>query len=248
LSLTLPEGWQLSLAGRGGTPTSLVISPDGRRLAMVARRADGKDTILIRALDAVMAQPLPGTEGVSSVFWSPDSRFLGFVADDKLKKIDVAGGPPTTLCDARSPGGGGTWSRNGTIVFSTIEARQNRTDFVLKKVADSGGVPGDALPPGDESRIRPSFLPDGQHLMYAALSSVATAQASISIFVGSLDSTSRVEVVQSGSTNVQYAQGNLLFLRDATLMAQPFDTEQLKTTGEMVPVAEQIQRQGIQPP
>ncbi len=245
LSITLPEGWQLSLAGRQGTPTSLVISPDGRRLAMVARRADGRDTILIRALDSITAQPLPGTEGVSSAFWSPDSRFLGFFADNKLKKIDVAGGPPTTLCDALSPGGGGTWSRNGTIVFSTFEPRRN--NFKLKKVADSGGVPSDAMPPGDGSRFRPSFLPDGQHLLYADGRS-GPAEPMISIFVGSLDSTSEIELLKSGSTNVQYTQDHLLFLRDATLMAQPFDPTQLKTTGEMVPVVDQVQRQGVQPP
>jgi serine/threonine protein kinase len=245
LSITLPDGWQLALAGRQGTPTSLVISPDGRRLAMVAHRADGRDTILLRALDSATAQPLPGTEGVSSMFWSPDSRFLGFIADNKLKKIDVVGGPPTTLCDALSPGGGGTWSRNGTIVFSTFEPGRNA--FTLKKVADSGGVPSDAMPPGDGSRFRPSFLPDGQHLLYAGGVS-GPAEPVVSIFVGTLDSTSQVELLKSGSTNVQYTQDHLLFLRDATLMAQPFDPMQRTTTGEMVPVADQIQRQGVQPP
>jgi serine/threonine protein kinase len=130
LSIALAEGWQLSLPALQGTSTTLVISPDGRRLAMVARRADGRNTILIRPLDSITAQPLPGTEGVSSMFWSPDSRSLGFIADNKLKKIDVTGGPPTTLCDAQSPGGGGTWSRNGTIVFSTLDP--NRNGFTLK--------------------------------------------------------------------------------------------------------------------
>ena len=246
LSISLPEGWQLSLAGRQGTPTSLVMSPDGRRVAMVARRADGKDTILIRPLDSLTAQPLPGTEGVSSMFWSPDSRFVGFIADDKLKKIDVSGGPPTTLCEARSPGGGGTWSRNGTIVFSTLEPSRNA--FTLKKVAESGGVPNDAVPPANDSQIRPSFLPDGQHFLFTGLSSAAAAGPTISAYIGSLDSSSRIELLKSGSTNVQYAQGHLLFLRDATLMAQPFDPVQLKTTGDIFPVADQIQRQGVQPP
>ena len=98
-----PEGSSLALtlsAVGGASLAPLAVSPDGRRLAFIARGADGKPLLWIRALDTLTAQLLAGTDGASSPFWSPDSRFLGFFADGKLKKIEVSGGPPVTLCDA----------------------------------------------------------------------------------------------------------------------------------------------------
>jgi Tol biopolymer transport system component len=249
LSVPLPAGWDLSLANRQGVPTSLVISPDGRRVAIVAKRGQGSDTILLRSVDSTVAQPLVGTEGVSSMFWSPDSRFLAFYANGRLMKIDVTGGPPATVADVRGNFGGGTWSRDGTIVFSAL----GTGNYALQKVSAEGGVPTDVWPDSASadvqvSRIRPSFLPDGRHLLYATVVVGQLGGPTIAIEVGSLDSSERVQVVNSGSTNVQYVQGHLLYLRDATLMAQPFDTDRLALVGEAVPVAEQIQRQGVQPP
>jgi serine/threonine protein kinase/Tol biopolymer transport system component len=245
-SVPLPEGWQLALANTQGTPTSLTISPDGRRIATVARRADGQNTILIRSLDSTTAQPLAGTDGVGSMFWSPDSRFLAFFADQKLKKIDVTGGPPTTLCDAARAIGGGTWSRDNVIVFSMLEAG----GYALKQVPASGGIPTDAFPPQTGySRIRPFFLPDGRHVLFAAAKGGSAGLSStVPIYAAALGSAEAVKLFDSGSTNVQYAQGHLLFLREATLMAQPFDAERLRITGEVFPVADQIQRQGVLPP
>jgi serine/threonine protein kinase len=96
--------------------TSLpAVSPDGRRLAFVAT-TDGKDQLWVRDLDSLAARALTGTDGASYPFWSPDSRMIGFFGDGKLKKIEVAGGPALTLCDA-APGRGGTWSNNDVIVF-----------------------------------------------------------------------------------------------------------------------------------
>jgi Tol biopolymer transport system component len=249
LSVLLPGGWQLSIANRQGATTPLVISPDGRTLAMMGRRGDGPDTVLIRRIDSPVAQPLAGTEGVSSMFWSPDSRFLGFVANNvKLMKIDVTGGPPTTVCDVPGNFAGGTWNPEGTIVFSAASP----ASYVLWKVPADGGTPTEVWPESVTtnaavSRIRPSFLPDGRRFLYAT----ATGQlvgGTLPIEAGSLDSTARVRVINSGSTNVQYAQGHLLYLRDSTLMAQPFDLKRLALMGDAVPVAEQIERQGVQVP
>ena len=229
-----PDGWSLTavLAPGGGSRAPLTISPDGHRLAFLARNAEGKDQLWIRPLDALASQALTGTEGASSPFWSPDSLFLGFFADGKLKKIDVSGGPPITVCE--SPDNrGGAWSRDGVIVFAPSN------NGALQKVSAAGGVPTTAtttLAPG-ERHVRPTFLPDGRHFLY----SVGSGRP---VYIASLDSTDRALLLSaSDSTNVLYAQGHLLFLRGTTLMAQTFDARRLALTGEAVPIAEQIQRQ-----
>src|SRR5262245_64395878 len=94
------------------------VSPDGRRLVFEARARDGKSLLVVRSLDAVAAQSLAGTDGAQRPFWSPDGRFIGFFADGKLKKIDVTGGPPVTVCDTAGAIGSAAWSPTGVIVFS----------------------------------------------------------------------------------------------------------------------------------
>ena len=245
LSMTLPESWSLALSSSIGEPTSLVLSPDGRRLAIVARQADGPSTILMRELDSPAARPLAGTEGATSLFWSPDNRFIGFFAEGKVKKVDLSGGVPTVLCAATTPFGGGTWSHEGTIVFST----QEKGNYRLWKVADSGGQPTDALPDGPAGEqtgreIRPWFLADGRTLLYVSYG----AGTKTAVYASRLDSPDRVKVVETDSSNAQYANGYLLFLRGTALMAQPFDEKRLAVTGKAVPVVEHVQRQGSIPP
>ena len=246
LSITLPQGWNLALSSSRGEPTPIVVSPDGRRVAIVARQADGPATILMRELDSASARPLSGTEGATSLFWSPDSRFIGFFADGKIKKMDMSGGVPTVVCDATTPFGGGTWGTDGTIVFSILD----KGNYKLWKVADNGGRPTDAMPDAPASKdinsqeLRPWFLPDGRTLLYVL---AALGQKS-AVYVGRLDSPDRVKVLETESSNVQYANGYLLFQLGATLMAQPFDEKRLAVTGNAVPVAEHVQRQGAIPP
>jgi len=200
----------------------------------------------MREIDSPSARPLAGTEGATSLFWSPDSRFIGFFADGKIKKVDVSGGVPTILCAATTPLGGGTWGREGTIVFSMSD----QGNYRLWKVADSGGQPTNALPDAPASREtngperRPWFLPDGRTLLY-----IRTGRdLKSAVYVGRLDSPDRVKVVDTESSNVQYANGYVLFLRGATLMAQPFDEKRLAVTGSPAPVVEGVQRQGAIPP
>src|SRR5713226_6679005 len=203
-----PETW--TLAGMGtvtsGSTAPLSVSPDGRRIAFVAGGPDGKYLLWVRSLDALTAQLLAGTEGASAPFWSPDSTALGFFAGGKLKKIDVAGGPATTLCDAPD-NRGGTWSRNGVIVFNP----GNRT--MLQKVPASGGVPTAAtvLGQGEIGHYRPSFLPDGRHFLYRASKGSETSGP---IYLGSLDSAERKFLLDADASNVVYTQGHLLFLRE----------------------------------
>jgi serine/threonine protein kinase len=239
-SIMLPPGWNLALSSSQGEPTPLVVSPDARRVAFVARQGDGPATILMRELDATAPRPLAGTEGATSLFWKPDSRFIGFFADGKIKKVDVSGGVPTVVCPATAPFGGGTWGE-GTIVFSMLD----KGTYRLWKVAESGGQAADALPDASTSKetngaeLRPWFLPDGRTLLY-----VTPGGGKSPIYAARLDSPDRAKVTDTASTNVQYANGYLLFLRGATLMAQPFDEKRLTVTGSPTPLVESVQRQG----
>ena len=104
------------------------ISPDGRYLAFNATDSSGKSRVWVRALNALVAQPLAGTEGTTRPFWSPDSRFLGFFAEGKLKKIEVSGGPPQKICDAPS-GADGSWSPEGVILFDGTGHRSHPPRF-----------------------------------------------------------------------------------------------------------------------
>ncbi len=242
-TLDPPDGWNLALgtapAGSGNVAMGpLAVSPDGRRIAFIARNRQGHALIWIRALDAPAAAPLVGTDRASSPFWSPDSRFLGFFADGKLKRIEVAGGPPTVVCDVNG-GAGGTWNRDGIIVFAAIQSP-------LQKVHASGGIPAPALflQEAETAHTRPVFLPDGRHFLFRALESTTAGGQGRKIYLASLDSGTRTELLLSDSTNVSYSQQHLLFLRGTTLMAQAFDPDRLALTGEPVPIADEIQTLG----
>jgi serine/threonine protein kinase len=225
-----PENTTFVLTGPNANNGPPALSPDGRRLAFNARSADGKVQTWIRSLDTLTAQPVQGAEGAAHPFWSPDGRFLAFFADGKLKKIDASGGSPLTLCDA--PGAlGGTWNQEGVIVFALGVGS-------LQKVSAGGGASTPLTLP-DQTRHDlayrwPWFLPDGRHFLYLAI-----AREQSSIRVGSLDSSESRPVLEN-QLNAIYSEGYLLYVRDTTLMAQPFDVKRLITTGEAVPLAEQI--------
>jgi Tol biopolymer transport system component len=233
--LSAPDGWSFPDAAG-----FLAVSPDGQRLTFVASGPEGKTRLWIRRFDALSPQPLAGTDGASAPFWSPDGRSIGFFSDGKLKRIELAGGPPTNVCDAADTRGG-TWGRDGTIVFSPGQA-------ALRKVPASGGVatPATTLGEGERAHWRPSFLPDGRHFLYRAHT---PAQGSLGgpIYIASIDSPQRQLLFQSDSSNVAYAQSHLLFLRGTTLMAQAFDDRKLALKGEPFPLVEPIGTVGTPP-
>jgi eukaryotic-like serine/threonine-protein kinase len=215
----------------------MALSPDGRRIAFVAT-SSGINTLWVRPLAASSAQSLSGTEGASYPFWSPDSRFLGFFAGGKLKKIEAAGGPPQTLADA-SLGRGGTWSREGVILFSP-SSRDS-----LYRVSAAGGEASpvtklvvEAL---EFSHRWPHFLPDGRRFLYLAQSSLGQANVEKNaIYAASLDGGER-KLLFNANSNVVYAPPrHLLFQRDRTLLARPFDPKALRFTDEAFPVAENV--------
>ena len=223
----------------GAVVGPLAISPDGRRIAIVTTGADGKSQLWVRSLDTLVAQSLAGTEGAFQPFWSPDSRFIGFFADGKLKKIEVSGGPPITLSDAPDPRAG-TWNREGVIVFGPTRSS------ALQRVSAAGGVPTTAttLAQGETVHMRPFFLPDGQHFLYRP----STGPGGGPTYVGSLNSAERKFLFDADSSNVVYSEGHLLFLRETTLMAQPFDAQRLVLTGDAFPIAENIRDSGTTNP
>jgi Tol biopolymer transport system component len=213
-----------------------VISPDGRTVAFVAS-FEGKRFIYARPLDSLTAQRLAGTDDASFPFWSPDSRYLAFFADSKLKKVEATGGSPQTICDVRSPGSG-SWNREGVILFGQENAP-------IQRVSASGGNATPVLKL-DEARketghYSPTFLPDGRHFLYE---SWITAAEDSAIFVASLDGTDRKLLLKNDSNAIYAAPGFLLFARETTLMAQPFDAARLQLSGEPFPIAEQVSFNG----
>jgi eukaryotic-like serine/threonine-protein kinase len=182
---------------------TIAISPDGGRLAYTIHVGDQQDMLWVQALNSPVAQPLAGTEGAAFPFWSPDSRYVGFFADSKLKKIDANGGPPETLCDA-GIGRGGAWNSSGTIVFS------RSTTTGLSTVPESGGTPAEltqlSTADSENSHRWPQFLPDGKHFLYFMRSDTPENSG---IFVGSIGSKERRLVLHNAWPGI-YASGYLL--------------------------------------
>jgi serine/threonine protein kinase len=221
--VSLPRG--VTLPGSQNT-TVPAVSPDGRRVAFVATK-DGVNQIWVRPIESLDAQPVAGTEDGSQVFWSPDNRSIGFSAGGKLKTVDVSGGPVQTVCETPSLFRGGTWNRDGVILFGSLAGG-------IFKVSASGGQPASVTTPdahGESAHRFPAFLPDGRRFLYAAFPSSA-------IWIGSIDGGPATRLMTSES-QAQYASpGYLLFTRQAALLAQPFDATRAVLSGEPVAIAQ----------
>ena len=227
--------FQIPLPAIDGAP---FLSPDGRRIAFVGSTNDKQGQIWIRSLDSLEARALAGTRAANNdLFWSPDSRFVGFWSDGKLKKVEATGGPPQTICSTAGFGGA-VWNRDGTIIFSGGQFEG------LVLVSQAGGTPTRLLHQNPNAAGRyPSLLPDGKHILYL----VPTPSSDDSgVFVSAVDGSGAKRLLNASSRAI-YAPpaasgvpGHLLFVRDGTLMAQPLDAASFDPVGEAVPVAEQI--------
>ncbi len=217
-----------------GPTHSAALSPDGSSVAFVAR-SEGVSRLWIRPLDSYTARVLPDTEDASAVFWSPDSRNLGFFSQGKLKRVSAGGGPSVTICET-GPTRGGSWSAHDVIIFGRYPGE-------IYQVPASGGTPTKAVsfdPSRHDTSDRwPLFLPDGKHFLYMA-SPFGSVTEDNAVFVASLDDKLNRQVFR-GSTNVAYANGYLLYAVEKTLMARPFDTSKLDFTGDAIPVADGMQ-------
>jgi serine/threonine protein kinase len=215
----------------GLSSVAIALSPDGSKVVFSASTGYSGPQLWVRALDAQSAQALPGTENGSSAFWSPDSRSIAFSADGKLKKITLSSGAVETLAEVQPTAG--TWSRDGVVLFIA----DNGT---LVRVPESGGTvtPVTTLDASrsESEHVWPHFLPDGKHFLYFA-ESIGKPENN-AIFVGSLDSKDRKLLVKANSNPIYVPPGYLLYNRQGTLMAQPFDADRLQLTGDAVPIAE----------
>jgi serine/threonine protein kinase len=213
----------------------MALSPDGKKLAFVASPKQGGMALWVRTEDSLAPRQLPGTEGASQPFWSDDSRFLAFGTDQgQFKRIDVATGLTEVLTEGRI--NVGSWNRDGVILF------RRSPDPHLLRMSSAGGppVPATALDPShaEITHSSPWFLPDGRRFLFLARSSDPNRDGIV--YVGTLDSTERTQVCHCRS-NVAYANGQLLYVRDGNLVAQRFDLERLSVQGDPVVLADQVE-------
>jgi serine/threonine protein kinase len=223
----------LTLGDQGGAPS---ISPDGSNLVFVGL-SEGKHMLFVRPLNSTAAKPLPGTEGGKFPFWSPSGKSIGFFANQQLKRLELAGGPPISLAPA-ADGRGGTWAGD-TILFSP--------DIydVIYRVPASGGkaVPVTTLDRSEHTTHRwPYFLPDGKHFLYLAGNHTSDKPNS-AIYAGSIEDGNPKLIVQANAAAL-YCAGQLLYFRDGSLMAQEFDASGLELRGEATPFGQVLRETG----
>jgi len=209
---------------------SIAISPDGRRIAFIGSSGGRPPSLFVRQMGSTTVQELAGTEGAQQPFWSADSHSLGFSSNGRLRRIDPSGGPPQNICDLAGPG---TWNQDGIIVFAAKS--------ILYRVSAAGGEPTPLtnLNPsvGETSHFWPTFLPDGRHFLYTVWNGQPSNRA---IYVGSLDSKEAKRLIEASSMARYASSGYLLFQREGTLFAQPFDAKSTTVRGEPFRVADQV--------
>ncbi|MBM3819498.1 MAG: hypothetical protein FJW14_10870 [Acidimicrobiia bacterium] len=216
-------------------PTDFALSPDGRQIVFVAS-GDGVSRLWRRSLATTTAQPLAGTEGALSPFWSPDGRAVGFFANGQLKRIDLGGGAPQTVAPASVPRGG-TWNADGVILFAPSFGG------TLVRVPASGGAPVAVTTlAGQTSHRWPSFLPDGRHFLFYAIGTPDTG----GIYLGTLDASDTHRLTAADAAGVYRAlpsapaDGWLLWVRAGTLVAQRLDVARAALTGDPVTLADAV--------
>ena len=224
---------------------TLNVSPDGRRVVFSAV-TEGGTRLWVHSLDSLDSRPLAGTENVNgSPFWSYDSRFIVFGLARKLRKVEASGGPPQTLCDLPGTLRGGFWTRDDRIVFASDNSG-------LLQVAAAGGASSPVTeydPVSQGYHSYPALLPDGHHFIYLRRGDADTA----GIYLGSLDRKPKEQLLKRLLADVSTpayvpspgpGHGHILFVREGSLMAQPFDERRLEFAGDAVPIAEQVSAQG----
>ena len=237
-----PEQTMYFLASLPFPAHDIAFSPNQRTLAVIAYQESArKNALWIYEVGSQGARILTDTEGASYPFWSPDGRALAFFADGKLKKLELSDGPVQIICDATS-GRGGTWNKDGVIVFTPDATLGNG----LYRVPASGGIPTQISRPdpsrGEESHRYPTFLPDGSHYLYLAANFSGRKEEVDAVFMGALNSNEK-RFVTAATANAAYAApGYLLFCRGKTLLAQRFDLKRLALTGEPATILTEVQQ------
>ena len=239
------------------------VSPDGRLVAFSRFTPDDKLGLWIHSLNSMATRLLPGTEGAFAPFWSADSRFVAFFERESgrggdrihayLKKVDVSSGVVQTICETQDSPGGGSWRHDDVILFSQGKfSEANGTEArTLYRVSANGGEVRPALDLDhsrqERSQIDPQFLPDGRHFLYRSVAGAEGTEKE-ALYVGLLESKG-TRLITSVDTNAAFVPpGFLLFGRQEKLLAQPFDVQKLRLTGEPVPVAAEHVARWPRPP
>jgi len=245
-----PMQFQFSPSVELAGPGNFSVSPDGGSVAFFGIGADGGWRLWVRAMNSLDVRPLPGTEiargsPAPPPFWSPDNRFVAFQASDfKLKKVDVSGGPAQTLGEMPGVAVGGSWNSTGDIIVG------NTAGGILRLSENGGAVsPVTVMDAAkkEEFHLLPTFLPDGRHFLYLRIA--PGAMAASGTYIGTLDakadaqSAERLAPYEVGMTYVpaiDQGPGRLMFVREGTLFAQPFDPVRLAMAGNPVAVAQGV--------
>ncbi len=229
--ITLTPGQRLAALDQ----PAVALSPDGTHLAYVAFQG-GTQQLYVRAMDSLEAKPIPGTEGATNPFFSPDGQRLGFFAGKKLKKVSVSGGVALTLGEVNGPRGA-SWDSQGMIAFAPTGVS------LLQKVPDAGGTPQplSRFEKGEASHRWPEFLPDGKALLFDAMTSTFN-WTKAQLAVESVGSGERQNLIQGGWQPRYASSGHLIYAQRGSLMAAPFDLQRLALTGTAVPVVEGVRQ------
>lgn len=235
-TITLAPGQQLAVPETG---PAVAFSPDGTYLAYVAREGLTQQ-VFLRAMNSLEARPIPGTEGsvggttLAEPFFSPDSQWIGFFAGGKLRKVSVSGGAALTLCDAPGYSSGVSWSSQGTIAFAP-----GQIPF-LEQVSDMGGTPQPLtrIEKGETGQGWPDFLPGGKAVLFGVSKGGSWINGQIA--VQTVGKTEHRSLIQGGMYPHYVPSGHLVYLQSGTLMAVPFDAQQLAVTGAAIPIVEGV--------
>jgi Tol biopolymer transport system component/predicted Ser/Thr protein kinase len=244
--ITMPTGVALTQIA------PFAISPDGRTVAFPAVGSDGIARVWLQSFEAIDPRPLASAEidaNPGALVWSADSRSILYTHERRLKRANVDGGSPQTVVDPQGPTFGAAWHANGTILFGTLSG--------VMRVSAAGGPPEKvtAVAPATAPAVTPGgqalhavldVLPDGRHFLYTR----GGAPGSRGVYVGVIDATpdeqpdTPIVMTDFGAAFVPTpgasSEGHLLLLRDATLLAQPFDAAALQTSGEPASIAENV--------
>ncbi|MGA8607983.1 MAG: protein kinase [Candidatus Sulfotelmatobacter sp.] len=215
-----------------GVP-QFALSPDGRAMVFVANSPGADPMLWLRSVDQVTARQLPGTEGAQLPFWSPDSRWVGFFAEGKLKKIPVGGGPVQVLADV-ADAFGGSWGADGSIIFGKLSG-------AIFRVSSGGGTVTTVTKVDTVMKAHrwPQFLPDGRHFLFHVQGGDSAQHG---IYVGSIDGGTQKFLVRSESSAIYASPGYVLYVDGDTLLGQAFDAAHLELRGEPFTVAENVGR------
>jgi serine/threonine protein kinase/Tol biopolymer transport system component len=227
LAITLPDGVVVTQAGSPARSSMIAVSPDGRQIAFTAGGAGGP-SLYVRSLDSPEARPISGTLGAAFPVFSPDGRRLAFMHQQRLKHVAIEGGTPQAIADMRNPRSAAAWSTDDTLLF--------HPDYrsPLMRVSAAGGTPVEVLPVAADNVawFSPQFLPGGRRFLVVRFPYSDRVAEGAGIYLGSLDSPDLSLLVPGRISEVSYGDGEIFYRRGTDLIAQTFDAQAVRVSGE----------------